>query len=448
MANVPAPPRPAHRIAFALVAALSVLAALLLLGVSTARAARAGGWSRPFTLAGPYRDDILPARIAFSPAGEAAVAFGVVNEDAPQVSAAFLTTRSPDGRLAKPRRVPRAQQILDLAYAGAALQLLAGNSSARFSCCSGARTVTFAGGRFGGARLLIGGLDGAALGNLVTLPAGRMLAAIATGGGVWVAQSSGGGRFGRAHRLTSRSASPQVLEAAAQANGRSAVAWAQPTGSLPNAPASAVFLASGSAQRAPGSGRLVVTAPAGHTIDELDLAAASRAPTAAWIDSWYDSGGNYRSQAVVADLAGRVRARTFSIPGQVAAGVTLAANVRGEQVVAWKTCDVFASCSVRAASRGAGGRFGTPQRLGTIDASQAPAAAVAPDGKALVGWISGGHVLFAGRPSAGGRFGSPTTVSSTTQGYDLTVAFGPASHALAAWTEGTLAPRVVGAFHP
>jgi hypothetical protein len=219
-------------------------------------------------------------------------------------------------------------------------------------------------------------------------------------------------------------------------------------GASPNVPASGIFLATGSAQRAPRRAVLALTAPQGHGIDELALAGGSRGPTVAWTESWSDSAGNYHSEAVVSDLTGSVRPRTFEVPGELASGLVLASNAHGDQVLVWKTCDALGSCSVRALSRATGHRFGAPARLGAIDVSQVPSAAVAPNGEALVAWITGGHVVVEDRRSAFSGFGPPTTVASTTSGSDPAVAFGPGGQALAAWTQGMAAPTLMAAFHP
>jgi hypothetical protein len=191
-----------------------------------------------------------------------------------------------------------------------------------------------------------------------------------------------------------------------------------------------------------------MTAPSGHGIDELGLAGAAGGPTAAWTESWFDRGGNYHSEAAVADLHGPPVARRFQIAGRLASGLTLVADAKGDEVLAWKTCDVLGNCSVRAASRPAGKRFGEPQRLGAVDPGEAPAAAVSSDGEALVAWISGGRVMVADRRHADGRFGSPITVARTTEASQVDVAFGSAGQALAAWTQGIATPTLRGAFLP
>jgi hypothetical protein len=117
-------------------------------------------------------------------------------------------------------------------------------------------------------------------------------------------------------------------------------------------------------------------------------------------------------------------------------------------VLVWKTCDELAVCSVRATSRAARGRFSFPQRLGFIDAGEDPAAAVAPNGDALVGWAGRGRVLVASRHGVRSRFGAPRTLAATTAASEVTLAYGPAGQALAVWTQGVAAPRLFAAFHP
>jgi hypothetical protein len=227
------------------------------------------------------------------------------------------------------------------------------------------------------------------------------------------------------------------------------VAWTATSSADPNTPATAIFLATGTGKRAPQSARLAVSAPTGHGIDELGLAGGGSKPTAAWTESWVDRIGNYQSLLAVADLKNsRPAARTFRVPGQLASGVTLVADGKGDQVLAWETCDELGTCSVRIASRAAGHRFGVPQRLGSADPGEPPAAAISADGEALVAWVSGGRVLAADRRQANTRFGAPRTLARTTQASEVAVGFGPTGQALAAWVQGLAAPLLRGAFLP
>jgi hypothetical protein len=393
--------------------------------------------------------DILPAQIAFAPSGEAAVAFGRFNPDFPERSRALLVTRSPVGKVSRPRAVPNAQEVLALAYDGSALELLRGASTTGFFCCNTAGALRFVKGAFRHPRTLVSDVNGAALGGLVALPGSKMLAAIASGAGVWVAPSPGSGRFPFTRRLTSSSASPQTLAVAGLPHGRTAVAWTQTPASQANVPASTIYIATGTAKRAPRARRLAAAAPAGHAIDELALAGGTAGPTGAWIESWTDRAGAYHAQTVVADLGGlHAHQRTFSTPAQLASGIALAADAKGDQVLVWKTCDELGLCSVRAASRAAGKRFGTPQRLGQTDPGEVPAAAVAPNGDALVGWAMGNRVLAATRHGARGRFGAPRTLAASGSVSNVAVALGPTGQALVAWTQGVAAPRLFAAFHP
>jgi hypothetical protein len=377
------------------------------------------------------------------------VAFGLYNIDFADRSVGLVSIRSANGKLSRPRRVPHAQEVLAASYDGNALQLLTAAGGPGLSCCTFARALTLTAGRWGHQHTLLTDVNGDALGSLVALPKSHMLAAMASGAGTWVAQAPAIGRFGGgAHRLTSSSVSPQTVAAAALPNGRSAVAWTETSASLANVPATGIVLATGSAKHPPRSGRPVLNVPAGHAVDELALAGATAGPTAAWTESWFDRFGTYRGEVAVADLSGRVRARTFVVPGELASGVTLAADAKGDQVLAWKTCDPAGGCSVHAVSRVAHHRFGTPQRLGGIDVGEDPAAAVAPDGEAVVAWVAGGHVLAANRRSAGGRFGSAVRLSNAPNASSVAVAFGPDGQALAAWTQGIARPSVQAAFRP
>jgi hypothetical protein len=423
-------------------AAITTLAVTALSGLG-APAAAAAGWGRPFRLAQPQTTDLTPARIAFSATGEAAVAFGTQAEDNPALSSAFVASRSPQGRLGAPRAVPAAKQVLDLAFDGAALELLTGTASAANTCCDSVGAVELKGGRFARTRTLVSKLTGATLGLLSGSPPAPLLAAVATDRGVWVAQSSSGDRFAATRRLTAAAAMPLTLAASSLPSGQTTVAWtASDAGE--NAP-TRIFTASTSALGAPRGSHLAFTVGAGHQIDELGLAAASARATAGWIESWFDRGGAYHAQVVVADLGTGTRARAFAVPGQLASGLTIAGDASGDQVVAWKACDATPSCSVRAALRRAGQRFGAPVRLGAIDADQDPAAAISSSGSALVGWIDNGHVLAAARSPRARAFAAARLVSGTSYAADLALAFGPTGQALAAWTQGTFAPDLVGA---
>ncbi len=183
----------------------------------------------------------------------------------------------------------------------------------------------------------------------------------------------------------------------------------------------------------------------GRQIDELGLAPGRGVATAAWIESWSDRGGGFHSQAAVSDLGGRPRA--LPVAGQLASGLTVAGDARGDQVIAWRSCTATPSCTVRAVVRTAGGRFGQPVSVGAVDASQDPVAAISARGEVLVGWIIGGQVAATTRTRGASGFTAARIVSSTNDASDLALAFGPGSEALAAWTEGTSAPQLTGAVY-
>src|SRR5205807_10200630 len=128
---------------------------------------------------------------------------------------------------------------------------------------------------------------------------------------------------------------------------------------------------------------------------------------------------------IAADLAHMRATTSFQVPGAIASGLTFAADARGDQVLAFKTCTWTASCAVRAAVRAAGKSFGRPVRLGSIDAAEAPVVGLAPAGEALLGWIDRGHVLAAALRPSGSRFAAPHVVSRTNYAANLALAFSP-----------------------
>ena len=183
--------------------------------------------------------------------------------------------------------------------------------------------------------------------------------------------------------------------------------------------------------------------PADHQVDEIGLARGANLPTLAWIESWFDRGGNYHSQVKVADLSARLRPQAVSVGSELAAGLAFASDERGDQALSWKACTTSGSCAARVVLRRANGRFGSVQRPGAIDASDTPVAAVTSGGTALVGWVRGGHV-FAGS-SQTTRLPRASVVSNTGFAADLSLAAAPSGGALAVWTQGTLAQSVMGA---
>ncbi len=414
------------------------LAWLALVGLPAAAQAK---WGKPFEFAPPGTLDVLAPQLAFSPSGAAAAAFGLQDVDVPGSSRAYLTVRTARGGVGRSRPIAGADEILALAYDGGALVLLTGASPPNQACCSSAQAVAV--GRR--SRTLVAGLAGATQGQLLTLGGGRMLAAIATGRGVWVAQSRHEDGFARPRRLSGTAQMPQSLAAAALAGGHSIVAWTAATGAAGANDPRQIYVAAGSRTAAPRRARTAVTVPAGHRIDELGASPSAAGATLAWIESWYDRKGNYHSQVKATDVGAHAAIRTLSPGNRLASGLAFAGDAAGSQALAWQSCRGETSCTTQAATRAASGRFGPARTLGAMDASQAPAVAVGPHGQVLVAWVRGGRPLAAAAPGPGRGFGAPATLSTTTFALDLTVAFGPRRTALAAWSQGTLNPSVVGA---
>jgi hypothetical protein len=423
-----------------------VSAAIAAIGAIAPPAAMAG-WSRPFQFAKPGSLDTIPVKLAFSPQGGAAAAFGVEDVDSPGLSSAFLTQRSPGGAVGAPRQVPGAQQVLGLAFDGPSLELLTATSAQGLACCSQAEAVRVSsGGGFAPPHTLVSALDGASLGQLVTLADGQMVAAIASSNGVWAAQSVSGNRFAGAHRLTVSSDLPEALAATSLGGEKSIVAWTTGSGAAGEASPRSIYAAIGSRLSGPRRSTALVTLPPTLRIDELAVAARGATPTLAWIQSWFDNRGNYHAQAEAIDVGVRPpRVRALSPTEQVASGLALAGDATGDQAVAWKICGSDGSCTLHVSARGAKGIFSQPVSLGSIDPSQTPSLSVSPNGEALVGWLRLGHPVAAVSQPASTRFGPTQVLSPTTYALDLAVSFGPKREGLAAWTQGTLAPSVVAA---
>jgi hypothetical protein len=408
-------------------------------------AAAARGWGPPFRIAGPEPVDVGPAQLALSSGGELAVGFSLYPQDAPARARALLAIRPPVGT-ARVRRVPGAQEVLALSFAGGALELLTGAAPAGRACCERAQAVAFAGGRLGRSRRVAGQLAGTTLGDLEPLPGGGLLAVLATDQGVWVAQSGPGGRFGGPRRISSSFAVPWAMAATETAGGRTEVAWLEGPDPAGESGPRQMLLATGSPVAAPTAGRVVLSSPAGTQLDEVTLAPRGEFATAAWVESWFDRFGVYHAEPVVADLAGRVRPRPFAVPGQAVSGLALAGGPDA-QVLAWRGCGRSGACEVWASCRPRGGRFSAPVRLGAVDPGQPPAVTVTADGTAVVGWIDGGQVFAATRAAEGRGFGPPRRLGGTRSAADLTLVAGPfgGPPAVAAWTQGTRAPSLVGA---
>ncbi len=393
----------------------------------------------------PVSLDIVGPELAFSAGGLAGIGFAVEDQDSPASSTAFAAVRVGSGRLSAPRQIPDSQQVLGLASSGGRLELLTGESPAGQACCSAASVVGMsAAGRFGSGRRLVSGLAGATVGELVVLGR-RTLAAIATDRGVWVAQSGLSGRWGSARPLAGVRAQPETLAAMALPKGRTVVAWVGGASSVTGP--RTISVATGSASAPPRRSHGAITVARNHGIDEMAIAPGPAGGTVAWIESWYDAKGSYHSEVVEADLAHPRRTTTFPVAGTIASGLAFSGDGRGDQVLAWKACTWGAICSTEAAVRSAAKSFGRAVRLGSIDATEAPALAVSGSGAALLGWIDRGHVLACPLKPRATRFTAPGVVSATNYAANLALTFGPTNMAIAAWSQGTFAPDVVGAVY-
>jgi hypothetical protein len=389
--------------------------------------------------------DYLPAQLAFSRSGAATAGLAIEDVDTPGSAQAYIVSRSAAGSVGQPRRLTGAREVLGLAYAGSALELLTGSSPSGLDCCSATQAVRVsAGGAVGRAQTLVGGLAGAPIGQLVALADGRIVAAVATERGVWTLQSGKSGRFGGQHRLTGASQSPVSVSATATGGDGSVIAWTSASGPPGSADPRTIYYAQGSQQGGPSKVHTLLQIPPGHRIDQLQVVRRGSSATAAWLESWFDSRGNYHSQVRAADFATHPMVRDLSPAGAMAAGLSFAGNAAGAQAAAFQLCNSGGSCTLHAATRGSGSRFGPSAGLGAMDAPESPAVAVGPRGQTVLGWVRSGQPVAA-VGSAGGHFGATRTLSSTAFAADITVAWGPRANVLAAWTQGTLNPSLVAA---
>ncbi len=403
-------------------------------------AAPAGArWASPVEIAAPSSIDVLGPQIASSQAGAAAVSFNEVNLDAQATAAAFLALASPDGGFGVARALaPPVQEILALAFSGSTLELLTAKAARGQPCCGTVQvTRRAANGTFSRPQTLVAGVGGGTIGRLVALANGRMLAVIAGPERLWVAEAKGTRSFARARGLTPAGVAPVALAVAGTPGGGSTVVWTEGTGQ-------SVISASGAPGAAPSRPRTVLTAAAGHEIDGLQLVPRPGGLTVGWTESWNDALGAYHSQAMAADLLGAakpVRPRALSAPADIASELSLAGDVRGDQVAAWDVCSSEV-CALHGSIRRAAGRwFGAASRLGRIDVGEGPQVTMGPARGSLVGWITGGRVVLAELGAGASRFGAPRPLSGSLAG-DLGLAYGPSGEAVATWTQGTLNPDV------
>lgn len=404
------------------------------LALALAAVAEARGWSRPTPVITPAALEIAGTHLAFSDSGQAAVGFAFVDPDHPAGSQAWAALISARGRPSPARHIPRARQVLDVAFASGAFRVLVGaDGGAR--CCATARELALGARGLGAQRTLARGLGGVVLGRLVAVGRG-MLVALADAVSLRLTQARSGTSFGPLHRLTPRGVAPRSLMAEPLLGSRTMLAWLDGTFAPQDTPTpEAVMVAAGTASHVPGPPQTAVTLAAGHQAGQLALAAGPR-PTVAWIEDFTDTAGAYHSEvSVLTAGAGRVPV-TFTTDGMVASGPSAAGDSRGDQILAWSSCDATATCQVMAATRTPRGSFGSPLTLGSIDAGTHPAVALTSSGTAFVGWTSAGHVIIArGSPTAG--FGARQRLSGPGYADELTLAAGPGGRLLAAWADGS-----------
>lgn len=389
-------------------------------------------------LAGPVKLDATPLQAAFSPGGQVAVGLGFVDPDRPSGASASVAVIPAAGRPVRTRGVPHTREVLDVAYLGGTLQILGGTSGGGLACCTQIQTLTLGSHGFSAARPLIRDLQGDSSGRLIASGSGS-LAVFASSMGVWAARAGHDGRFGSAHQLTAGASSPESLLAATLHGGRSLVAFAQTPlvpGSQPAPPT--VMVSRGSAAGLPPRPAAVARFATGTVIGPLALAPNPSSPVLGWTEDATDGSGDNSSAAVLANVgAPPLRTRTFAISGEVASGLTGAANGTGDELFAWESCDTVPVCHVLAVSRPPRGRFGTARTLGTIDAATEPAVAVGDHGAAVIAWVTGGRIYVSRRGSSSRHFSAPVRLAGPGPVTGLHVIAGPSGRMLAVWVAGT-----------
>ena len=389
----------------------------------------------------PAATDAVPDGLAVSSSGVLAVGYGLGDPAQPAAATAGVVGLGPGGATVT-GPLPRARQILGLAYLGPRLEVLARTTppASGLNCCSGVETVSLApgGGLLAPAHVLLRHLGGTARGAL--LPVGQgLLALVGTASGVWVAQANSSGRFRRARRLALAAEAPAAVSATAVGRGRWLVAWsASPGAGIQATGPSTIVEASGGSTGAPRT-QVAVALPAGHTVDQLALASGRSGTTLAFTDSWYDRRGGFHSRVEAEDDgAGVVTA--VSAPGEVYSGLSLAAAPSGGEVLAWQACDRAAATCTAEASVGSSGRsWSAPVDLGPVDPASTPAAIETSAGTAVVGWIEAGDVWVTSATSGSGSSTGDWAQQRLSHGRDassLILAAGPAGTAVAAWSAG------------
>jgi hypothetical protein len=444
--------------AICLATAAAAAAACVALAVSVAQAGAAGGagWTRPVLISPPSTVSLIGPQAASSATGAAAASFNEVNLDAQAIAGAYVAVAPPHGSFSAARAVPGAQEILAIAYSGSVLELLTASGAPGQPCCTTVSVIRRSAGGFGHRQTLLTNVGGGTTGELVPLADGRTLAVIAGPQRLWAAVGSSAGRFGAVHGLTPAGSAPAAVAAAATPEGGSIVVWTRGA-------AGSVSGATAGPGGTPSRARTLLTLAGGHAVDGVQVAPRPDGVTLAWTESWNDSAGGYHAQASAADVPSAKtasRPRALSAPGELASGLTLSSDAAGGEVAAWDVCAPSATaCVVQSrageaavpkSGSGSGSRkrrvraswFGAVSQLGSVDAGDSPEVAVAPGGKAIVGWITGGRVAVAVAPRAGASRLGPAHRVSGSLVESLEIEFGPAGQAVATWIQGTAAPGV------
>jgi hypothetical protein len=434
------------------------VAAAAMAGAAAAPAS--AGWTRPVQVSAPASLEVLGTQVASSPTGAAAVSYNEVNLDSQANAAAYLALASAHGAFGSGYAVPGVQEVLAMAYAQNTLELLTAKGPVGQPCCSTVQVIRRAGGRFGPPQTLVTDAGGGTTGRLVALSDGRMLAVIAAPQRLWVSSARGAGRFGVVRGLTPNGSAPAALSVTGTPDGGSALVWTQGAGGN-------VFGASAGPGQTPARRHTLLTAAAGHAIDEVQLVSGPAGLTVVFTDSFNDAAGNYHSQVMAGDLTAMskpLRPRALSAADVVASQLAMAGDGNGDEVATWEVCSNSSqTCGLQSRSRRApvspaprpGARkrgrrarrvappwFGPASSLGQIDAGESPQLAMAGGGQALLGWITGGRVAIAAMPHGAGRFGAVRHGLSGGLAGNLALGFGPSGEAVAAWTQGTFAPDV------
>ncbi len=404
--------------------------------------ASAAGWDRPVRIAGPFAADLQAPIVVTSPPRTVLVATGTSDIDAPAGARAAIVLRVGGGRYRPPHFLSGLQQVLGAGFVAGRFVLLGGGSPSGQACCSQVVEVDARLRR----RTILTGLAGPAVARTVAFPRG-LLAAVATGQGVWAAWTAAGGTaLPVLRRLDRRGEFPQTLAAAALPHGRVAVVWSASSATEIGG-ADVIELAAGGDRSGPSGAHVIVRAGSGHTIDELAIVGTPGPPTVAWVESWADGLGRVHSEVRAIPLGGRRSVQRLSPAAEAASGLTAATGGRGSEVISFRSCTVSGTCVARAAVRvPRAGRFDASARLGATDGSEPLPAAVTARDLAVVGWVDGGIVRAA--TVRGGRFGRAVRLSPTRLGADLTIAAGPGLGAIAVWSQATVSQQLIGAVLP